>query len=207
VTAVAESGPRERLGQARPPRKIAGGQDHLLGIGHAPGLGERVAACQQQVAARRGIDGRLRHERVERQPQETSGLLVGQQLERAVRGLAGVAQPFVVLAGGDRVLREVGEVRPWALVVELLERRDGKLVKPDAAGAREPVVERVADQHVGEAKAPGGIREIGHDARVDRLVEPFEQLVARDAPQPGEHVERELATEHGGEEQQPVALR
>jgi hypothetical protein len=82
-----------------------------------------------------------------------------------------------VVAGGDRVACQLGELRPGVLAFELLERLDRELVQPYTAGAREAVVERVADEHVLEAQAPGRARNVGDHACGDRLVEPLEQLV------------------------------
>ena len=57
------------------------------------------------------------------------------------------------------------------VAVERLERLDDLPVQPDAAGAREPVVERVADEDVREAQASGRAGDVGDDAGGDRLVE------------------------------------
>jgi hypothetical protein len=111
-----------------------------------------------------------------------------------------------VVAGGDRVSCELGELRAGTLGIELLERLDHALVEPKPARAREAVIERVPDQLVGEAKPTGRSRNLGHEARGDRLVEPFEQRVVGDTPDAGEHIEVELAPEHRGEHQEAAAL-
>jgi hypothetical protein len=59
MTAVAERGAGEDLRQARVPGDITGRQEHLLGVHHASGLGEGIAAREEQFGARRGLDGPL----------------------------------------------------------------------------------------------------------------------------------------------------
>ena len=90
--------------------------------------------------------------------------------------------------------------------VERLERLDRLTVQPDAAGAREPVVERVTDEDVLEAQPAGAPGEIREDAVGDRLVGQVEQLVFGDIAHVNERRERELAAEHRGEHEHPVAL-
>ena len=86
---------------------------------------------------------------------------------------------LVVISGGDRVVGELGEIEPRALDLQLFERRDDERMQPQATGAREPLVERVANQHVLEAKTAGRAGDVGHYACVDRLIEDCEQPLLR----------------------------
>jgi hypothetical protein len=57
-----------------------------------------------------------------------------------------------------------------------------------------------------EAQSPSPRRNVGDDAVGHRLVKRVEQFVLGDAGQATEPVERELAPQHRGEHQHPVAL-
>src|SRR5204862_6629300 len=74
--------------------------------------------------------------------------LVREERECAVAGLAPVFQPSLEVACRDRVVRELGEVG----ALRLLERLDDLPVQLNTAGIQQPVVQRVADQDVREAK-------------------------------------------------------
>ena len=103
------------------------------------------------------------------------------------------------------MVRELGQARPRLVTVERLERLHRTSVEAHSPGAREPVVHRVTNQNVGEAKAAGCAGHIGDNASGERLVERVEQLV-RHAAQAGQRVERELAADHGCEHEHPRAL-
>ena len=167
----------------------------------------RLAEREEQLAARPLVARVRQVERVERRLVEARGLLVGEERERAIAGAPGVAQALVEVAAGDGVVRELGEVGSRLVAVERLERLDRQPVQPDAAGGREPLVERVADEDVGEAKTTAAAGNVGDDAGGHRLVEHVEQLVLRDAGQARERVERELAAEHRREHEQHGCTR
>ena len=71
---------------------------------------------------------------------------------------------------------------------------------------RQPVVERVTNEDVREpqpTRDPGDAR---HHASDHCLIEDVEQIVLRESAEVRERVDRELASQHRGEQQQVVAL-
>ena len=98
------------------------------------------------------------------------------------------------------------QLGPVVLAVMRLQRRQRAPVQPDAAGGRQPFVERVPDEYVSEAQAPGLARHVGDDACGHRLVEHVQEVVDRDAAHAGEGVEREVAAQDRREHEHPVAL-
>ncbi len=101
---------------------------------------------------------------------------------------------------------ELRKVRTWLLAVQRLERLERKPVQADAAGGREPFVERVADQDVRETQTTRAPGNVGHDTGGHCLVERVQQIVFGDIRYAGECVEAELAPEHAGEREHPVRL-
>ena len=75
-----------------------------------------------------------------------------------------------------------------------------------AARSRQSVVERVTDERVRESKTDRRLRDIGHDARDDRLVEHVEEVVLRDLDDVREDVEGELASRTDARTSTPIAL-
>ena len=108
--------------------------------------------------------------------------LVGEQRELPVPGAPGVGDGLRELASGHRMVSKLGQVWSRLSSVERLERLDRQPVQAHAAGARKPVVERVADEDVREAKSAGAGGEVGEDAVGDRLVGQVEQLTSSETP-------------------------
>ena len=93
------------------------------------------------------------------------GLLVGDERQRALARAHRVVDRLRELARGRRdeeVVRELGDVRLGIGGVELLEREPDGAVQEAAALRAEVVVERLADEAVGEAvgadRPPGARR-------------------------------------------------
>jgi hypothetical protein len=107
------------------------------------------------------------------------------------------------VAARVRVLCQLADL---ALAVHRLERLQRMPVQPDAAGGRQPLVDRVPDEDVSEAQAPGLAGHVGDDARGHRLVEHVQEVVDRDAAHAGEGVEREVAAQDRREHEHPVAV-
>src|SRR5438445_12443641 len=89
------------------------------------------------------------------------GLLVGEERERTVSGAPGVAEALVEVASGNGVVCELGEVGARLVAVERLECSERLPVEPDAAGRRDPFVERVAREGVRAAEATGTAGDVG----------------------------------------------
>ena len=92
------------------PRDAGSLEEDLLRSHAAPGAHLRLADGEQELAARLVVPQLGEVERFERRLVQARGLLVGEQLERADGGLAGVSETLVPIIGGDRMLRELGEV-------------------------------------------------------------------------------------------------
>jgi hypothetical protein len=78
-------------------------------------------------------------------------------------------------------------------------------VETHTARGGDPVIQRVADEHVREPHLVVGPGNVGEHARPHRLVELLEQVVVRDGREPCERSGRELATQHRCEQEDAVA--
>ena len=101
---------------------------------------------------------------------------------------------------------DLGEVLSGVLTVERFECVDDSSVQGDPACGRDFLVQRIAEQDVREAKSARHVGHIGDDAGLDRLIEKLECLQLRDARGTRKGRRRELAPEHGGENEQAPAL-
>jgi hypothetical protein len=123
--------------------------------GHIARARYGVAARQEQLAPGSLVVWVRELERLERRFIETSGLLVGQVLERAIASAPGVVDSLAELAPRHGMVRELGELRPRLGAVECFEGLDRLSVQPDPANRRQSFVQAVADQYMGESEAPG----------------------------------------------------
>ena len=80
-----------------------------------------------------------------------------------------------------------------------LERLADRAVQARAADRAEVVVERVADEAVGEAERPRLARRLGEQVQRERLVEALEHLGPRDAGRALERRDAEAAAGDGGD--------
>src|SRR5262249_57106240 len=76
----------------------------------------------------------------------------------------------------------------------------------DAACGAECVVERIADEHMREARPPARARYIREDVRRHCLIEGHEELVTRQAAHRLQRAVVELAPEHSSEHEHASAL-
>src|SRR5206468_7927303 len=90
--------------------------------------------------------------------------------------------------------------------IECFERGSDLLVKLHSATWRQALVQRVADQRMGEAQPTAAGGDLRDDACSARLVEQHEQALGRKAGRMSERVEFELTAEHCGEGEDSVAL-
>ena len=202
--AVAERRAGEHAGQAGAPRESPAAEEGLLGCRECSR--PVLALLRARAAARSAPLVVSRVQRLERQ----SGTDARPPRRRAARARG--------RRHGGRSARPCRGRRPamaWcassARCGPARRRRAPRAspppaVQPDAAARREPLVERVADQDVGEAQAAGRAGDVGDDARGHRLVERLEQLIPETAAESSERVDAELAADHRREHQHAVAL-
>lgn len=102
------------------------------------------------------------------------------------------------------VVSQLGEVPLEIVAVERLERLAGVLMELHSAGGCQLIVQRVSDEGVAEAQAPGGPWHVADDAFGDRLVEHIQELFS---PEVAELLkgQAELAAENGGRDEQIAA--
>ena len=206
----AEGGGGEALGQGvaagdlrglqeRPPRLVALASTH-------PGATER----EQQIAARPRVGHLLQVEHLERALVVPGGFLVGEELRRAGPRAAGIVDrlPHVAALGGlDEVVGQLRQVRLRVRPVEALQHLRHLAVEPHSTGGLELVVERLPDEPVREGVSARAARQLEDDAGGHRLVEHLQHPVLRETAHARERIEPELAPEHRGNGQHPVALR
>ena len=129
------------------------------------------------------------------------GLLPGEQAVGAAPGREReVDRPLgpVDRCGQREVVRELGEMRIELRAAAGDQRLAHAAVQPRAAQRREPVVERCAHERVDERVAPDALGVLAQHARGDGLLERHDELVAAERPDLLQHVEVELAADHGG---------
>ena len=168
--------------------------------GALAGLGLRVAARQQQVAAALLVGRRL-VERAQRDLVQPRRLLVREHAHRALRRLLGVVDRLrraALRRREEEVVRELGQRRLGAVDLEALERLADAQVQPRAARLGEAVVERLPDQAVREAAAAVDARDLGDHVRRDALLDDLVELVLVVRPDGLEQLDPELAADHGG---------
>ncbi len=209
VAAIGERGARERLGRPEPPgrvRRLADRPGRLLELARAA---PRRAETEEQVGARGVVVRAVCGEQVDGSLIVTRSLLVGELCQRTLAGASGVADGLVDVAAVLRGLREVighlGYVAFRSRAMEVLQHLADLPVQADALRRAHLVVERLADERVREAMPSDGLGDLGDDARADRFVEPFEELLGRRPGERREHVEAELATDRRRDAQHLVA--
>jgi hypothetical protein len=101
---------------------------------------------------------------------------------------------------------ELVQMRLEVFRVQPLERVTNAAVQLNAPPRAEIVVERVPDQHMGEAQATRLARHVGDDTLPSSLVEDLEELIAADLADVFERGEVELATEHRSELEDELAV-
>jgi hypothetical protein len=201
--AVADRRQRELTPQPEPARALGRVQEGCPRGGAVAGGVLGLAEREQQPAARRLVGAIGGVERVHGRPIEARGLLVRELAERAVARPPRVEQGLVEVASGDRMLHEPGDRSAGAVAVEALEQLERPAVQAHAAHIREPLVERVANEDVGEAQPPGRIGRVRRHPRAHGFIEHVEQIVLGQLGKAGQHVERELATEHRSQDEHP----
>jgi hypothetical protein len=130
---------------------------------------------------------------------------VGEAPARLAGGQGGVADRPLLGAGPDAGLDRAGVVagelrqRDGADRVALrLERGRHLEVQPGAGLGTEPLVDRLAEQVVGEPVGAEGLGRPGQDTGPDGLVEQVPDGGRRAAADPREQGGRELRADHGG---------
>ncbi len=170
-----------------------------------PGTRLRIGDREQELAPRALVGAGVELERRQRRAIEPHRLLVREQGERAVARAPGIRERPAGVPAGDRVVRELGQVRPRIGAAERLERVHDTTVQPHAPRARQALVERVPDDHVREAQPSRAAGDLGDDARRERLVERLEHRVLRYAGELSEDVRPELAADDRCEHQRVAA--
>ena len=138
------------------------------------------------------------------------GFLVGEELRRAGPRAAGIVDrlPHVAALGGlDEVVGQLRQVRLRVRPVQALQHLRHLAVEPHATGGLELVVERLPDEPVREGVSARAARQLEDYAGGHRLVEHLQHPVLRETAHARERIEPELAPEHRGNGQHPVALR
>jgi hypothetical protein len=165
------------IGKPEPPRDRGCGGKPLLRCGCVASTDLRFREREQELAACQFVVRSREVECLERDAVEPFGLLVGEQLERALCRPLRAQERLLELARRDRMVREFREMRTWVVAVEPFERADDEAVEADAPCCSQVVVERVADEDVREPKTSRCARHLEHDPCEHRLVECVEQLV------------------------------
>ena len=104
------------------------------------------------------------------------------------------------------MVRELREMSVEVRRVEGLESFAAAPMELYAAASRQAVVGGVPHQGMGEAHAANRAVNLRYDARVDALVEQFEKGVELESADSRQRLEIELAAQHRGQAEQPVAL-
>ena len=201
---VAERGLAEQLRRAKRASRVGRLAERAVRLDRVACSGLGLAAREQQPAAALGVRERL-FERLERHLVQARGLLVGEDAGRALGGALGVLDRLRRAAGRRRereVVRQLGQRRLRRLRFELLERLGHAQVQSRPARGGEAVVERLADQRVGEAAAAVDARHLGDHVRRYALLDHLVDLVLVEIADSLEHLDPELAAHHGRRGQQ-----
>ena len=103
--------------------------------------------------------------------------------------------------GGQRVAGRLGGGGVAARVQRLAQDRGDGAVEPGPRGRRDVVVDRVADDRVGEPEAPGRVGPDLHEPAGERRFERLGDRLARQRADPGHPRDRERAPHHTGDRQ------
>jgi hypothetical protein len=202
--AQAERGPGQRLGRADAPGQGGGALVAGTGGDDLAGRHLRLAEGQLQLAAARRV-GRPQVQRLQR-PLELGRRLTVRELLQGPPARQRRVQDRLALPAGGRGLPEVvGQLgQAWLQVgaEPLLDRLPGPPVQRGPAGGRQPLVQHLAQQRVGEPVAGDRARRPLHQARLDRPVEQGELRLGRHAGDGAEQVQAELLPQHGRRRQQ-----
>ena len=90
---------------------------------------------------------------------------------------------------------------------QVLERLADPAVEPRTPGGVELLVERLADESMGEAVAPADARHLRDDARGERLLEQLEEPLPGKLGHPRQHLDLEFAAHHRRGGEHAIALR
>ena len=94
------------------------------------------------------------------------------------------------------MLRDLRGVPLAARAIERFQSIARRAVQSPAAARREIVVQRIADQHVGEAQSPVAAGNVAYEVRRHRLLQRFVQLVLAEVAEALQRIELEFAAEH-----------
>ena len=185
-------------GRAERPSAVGGLAERPARLHHVAGLGLRVAARQQELAAACGVAARL-PERGQRDLVVARRLLVRHLGGRLAGGALGVLDGLGGAARRRReaeVVRELGQRRLGAVRLQALERLADPQVQPRPPHPGQPVVERLADQRVGEAAAAVHAGDLGDDVCADALLDHLVERVLVVRLERLEQLDAELAADH-----------
>ena len=192
------------LGRPQPPGQLRRLQAALLGLAVPARPGQSGAPAQQQLAADRlvGVEAQGR----QRPPVLGGRLLVGVQAHGPLAGPAGVGQRLGGLAGRrdlGEVVGELGDMGTQASAVLALDRLPDPPVQVGPDRDRQPLVEHLPDQGMGEAVAAGGAFLLQHHLQLDGFREPTQDAADRDlAGGPQQRQVERLAHDRGRRQHQ-----
>ncbi len=135
------------------------------------------------------------------------GLLMGQHRGRLLAGAHRVADRLLCVLGARRPSEVQGQRSEEALWVSGLERLTDAPVGARAARRGHPVVERLADEGVGEAVALGLGGRFGDEPGLERGVKRVEKAVLVEREHALEQSGIEVATDHRGDAEPLGGLR
>ncbi len=201
--ARAERRAGQALGVARLARDRGGGAEGLARGGLVAAAQEGLAADEEHVGAQRAAAG---VERLEGGRRGGGGVLVGELRHAVARGAerdVDRGRRVAARRGREPVGRELAEARR-VVPVERLERVGDRAVQPHAPGEAQLLVDRLADERVGEAVAAGPRAVLADELRCGRLLDGLEDVDARERVEALEQGEVEVAPDDGGGLQRAV---
>ena len=201
--ARAERRAGEALGVARIARDRGGRAERLARGGLVAAAQERLAADEEHVGAQRAAAG---VERLERRRRGGGRVLVRELRHAVARGAErdlDRGRRVAARRGREPVGRELAEAAR-VVPVERLERVGDRAVQPHPPGEAELLVDRLADERVGEAVAAGPRAVLADELRRGRLLDGLEDVDARERVEALEQGEVEVAPDDGGGLQRAV---